>query len=93
MESKYNESNYTQGSEGSRECSSNIRKYPTVPDIDEHAPSDSEHPVFPPDHNLRQPTELERGRRQAARNRDNARRFAVINSPLGVEDRKSPAKK
>jgi hypothetical protein len=82
--------NYHEGSAGSLVCDSNIRKYPTVPETkSEKTPSVSDHPVAPPDHELREPAANEIIRRAANRKRDGARRWGVINSPLGVEIRKS----
>jgi hypothetical protein len=83
------------GSEGSRVGSDNIRKYgKSINTVSEaHSPSQSDHPVAPPEHKLRTPAANEVVRRDANRQRDNSRRFGIINSPMGVTHRDGAEKK
>ena len=81
---------YVAGSEGSRICKTNPKKY-AVPALSEHSPGETDHPIAPPDHQLQAPADNEVIRRKANRRRDNSRRWGVINDAMGTSDRKSPA--
>lgn len=85
------EPTYKAGSEGSRICNENIRKDYNPGSLNEHTPGATDHPVAPPDHQLRAPADNEVIRRKANRRRDNSRRWGVINDAMGTSDRKSPA--
>lgn len=79
---------YTQGSEGSRICSSNIRKYPlaeTKP-LDEYSPSETDHKLEANECTFKAPTASESIRRTNNRVRDRKRRWAIETGPLAVED-------
>ena len=82
------EATYKAGSEGSKLCSENIRKDYNPGTLDMHSPNETDHPIAPPKHKLVAPADNEVVRRSANRERDNSRRFGVINSPMGTEERK-----
>ncbi len=78
---------YTQGSEGSRICKSNLRKYPlaeTKP-REEYSPDETDHPYGPPPSPYHAATDTEMIRRMSNRNRDHRHRFGVITAPISVD--------
>jgi hypothetical protein len=78
-------------SEGSKPDSSNIRKDYDHDTLTEHAPDMTDHKFEIPKHPLRSLAGTPEAERRAAnRQRDNSRRWGVVNSPEGTQDRNVP---
>jgi hypothetical protein len=78
-------------SEGSKpDSGQSIRKDYNPNSLAEHSPAETDHPIAPPKHALCTPAANEVVRRKANRERDNSRRWGVVNSPMGVQDRSVP---
>lgn len=77
-------------SEGSKPQANNIRSDYDKGTLAEHAPSETDHKFEIPAHKLRSLAGTpEEERRRANRDRDNSRRWSVVNSPEGTENRSS----
>lgn len=59
----------------------------------EEARAQTDHAFELPLRKWKAPTDTEAKRRQAARDRDNSSRWGVVNSPLGIESRKTQVAK
>lgn len=78
-------------SEGSKPRANNVRTDYDHDTLSEHAGSMTDHKFEIPKHKLRSLDGTpEAERRRANRDRDNSRRWGVVNSPEGTQDRKVP---